>query len=139
MDRENLKEAADRLRKAGLRPPRQRLRLLYLLTRSGDRHVTAAEMLDEARAAGLKVSFSTIYNTLRSFTEHGLLKIVPLGAGRILFDTNTQRHFHFYDEAKDKLVELPPDLPALIEVAKGLSEQDRKNLEVLAYVRKPET
>ena len=136
MDRDQLKRSAQRLRDAGLRPTRQRMRILALLSRGGDRHLTAAEVLEEAKADGLKVSFATIYNTLKTFTKHGLLKILPLGAGRILFDTNTRPHFHLHDEETGELIELPPDIESLTEISSRLSDDQRRRLEVLAYVRR---
>ena len=136
MDRDQLKRTAERLRAAGLRPTRQRMRILALLTREGERHLTAAEVLEEAKADGLKVSFATIYNTLKTFTEHGLLKVLPLGGGRVLFDTNTRPHFHLYDEESGELIELPPDLDSLAEISSRLSDDERRRLEVLAYVRR---
>lgn len=136
MDRDQLKRTAERLRAAGLRPTRQRMRILALLAREGERHLTAAEVLAEAKAEGLKVSFATIYNTLKTFTEHGLLKVLPLGGGRVLFDTNTRPHFHLYDEESGELIELPPDLDTLAEVSGRLSDDQRRRLEVLAYVRR---
>lgn len=136
MDRERQKRTADQLRAAGLRPTRQRMQILALLTRGGDRHLTAAEVLEEAQAAGLKVSFATVYNTLNNFTEHGLLKVLPLGGGRILFDTNTRPHFHLHDEETGELIELPPDLSSLAEISSRLSDDELRRLEVLAYVRR---
>ena len=136
MDRERLKRAAEQLRAAGLRPTRQRMQILTLLTGGGDRHVTAAEVLEEAQVAGLKVSFATVYNTLNSFTEHGLLKVLSLGSGRVLFDTNTRPHFHLHVEETGELIEFPPDLESLAEISERLSGDQRRRLEVLAYVRR---
>ena len=136
LDRDQLKRTAERLRAAGLRPTRQRMRILALLARGGDRHLTAADVLEEAQQAGLEVSFATIYNTLKTFTEHGLLKILPLGAGRILFDTNTRPHFHLHVEETGELIELPPDLESIAEISSRLSGEERQRLEVLAYVRR---
>lgn len=136
MNRDQLKRTAERLRAAGLRPTRQRMRILALLTREGERHLTAAELLEEAKADGLKVSFATVYNTLKTFTEHGLLKVLPLGGGRVLFDTNTRPHFHLYDEESGELIELPADLDSLAEISSRLSDDERRRLEVLAYVRR---
>ena len=132
LDRQQRQREAQRLQDAGLRTTRQRLQLSALLFAQGDRHFTAEEILQEAQRAGLKVSLATIYNTLKSFTDHGLLKIVPLGGDRILFDTNTQPHFHLHIEETGELIELPPDPEALAE---RLQDCDRDRLEVLAHVR----
>ena len=58
----------ERLKGVGLRPTRQRLALLRLLQGGGDRHLTAEDLHEEARGAGIKVSLATVYNTLHQFT-----------------------------------------------------------------------
>ena len=50
----------EKLRKAGLRPTRQRLALAQLLFARGDRHVTAEGLHEEAVSAGVPVSLATV-------------------------------------------------------------------------------
>ena len=66
-------DALRRLKKAELRPTRQRLALGKLLFDGGDRHVTAEHLHDEAMRQGIRVSLATVYNTLNQFTAVGLL------------------------------------------------------------------
>ena len=73
-----LSDLRDRLRRAGLRPTRQRLSLGWLLFGRGDRHLTAEMLYDEAMRAKVPVSLATVYNTLHQFTEAGLLRQLPL-------------------------------------------------------------
>lgn len=47
---------------------------------------------------GVRVSLSTVYNTLHKFSSAGLLKEVVVITGRIFFDTNINAHHHFIDE-----------------------------------------
>jgi Fur family iron response transcriptional regulator len=110
----------ERLRAAGLRPTRQRVALAQLLFGSGDRHVTAEELHEEALGARIPVSLATIYNTLNQFTEAGLLREVAIEGQRTYFDTNTSNHFHFYLEEERRLLDIPggdlavvglPDVP----------------------------
>jgi Fur family iron response transcriptional regulator len=96
-----------RLRSAGLRPTRQRVMLAGLLFRSGDRHLTAEALHEEAARAGVKVSLATIYNTLHQFTGAGLLREVAVDAGRAWFDTNVNEHQHFYVEDDAMLIDIP--------------------------------
>jgi Fur family iron response transcriptional regulator len=96
-----------RLRSAGLRPTRQRVMLAGLLFRSGDRHLTAEALHEEAARAGVKVSLATIYNTLHQFTGAGLLRQVAVDAGRAWFDTNVNEHQHFYVEDDAMLIDIP--------------------------------
>ena len=58
-----------RLKAAGLRPTRQRLALAKLLFDSGDRHVTAETLHEEALHRCIPVSLATVYNTLHQFTK----------------------------------------------------------------------
>jgi Fur family transcriptional regulator, iron response regulator len=99
--------ALQRLRRAGLRPTRQRLSLARLLLEGGDRHVTAEQLHGEALESGIRVSLATIYNTLHQFTEAGLLREAMVEPGRSYFDTNTADHHHFFCEATGELQDIP--------------------------------
>ena len=98
-----------RLKQAGLRPTRQRIALAKLLFEAEDRHVSAEDLHEEARAAGVSVSLATIYNTLHQFTESGLMREVVVEASRSYFDTNTGDHHHFFHEDTGLLEDIPSD------------------------------
>ena len=119
------KELADRLRLAGLRPTRQRLSLAQILFGSGDRHVSAETLHQEALTARINVSLATVYNTLNQFKAAGLLREVAFEGDRSFFDTNTSNHFHYFLEETGCLVDIGtetlevrglPDLPPDHEV-----------------------
>jgi Fur family transcriptional regulator, iron response regulator len=110
---ENLNVVADiseRLRRARLRPTRQRVALAALLFGNGDRHVTAELLHEEAVRSGERVSLATVYNTLHQFKRAGLLREIAIGGQRAYFDTNTSNHNHFFVEAQGKLVDIPAGL-----------------------------
>ena len=96
----------EKLRKAGLRPTRQRVALAALLFGRGDRHVTAEGLHDEAAASGVGVSLATIYNTMHQFTRAGLLRDVTVDGARTYFDTNIGDHHHFYCEDDGSLMDI---------------------------------
>jgi len=112
-------EIAEKLRRAGLRPTRQRMALAQLLFHAGDRHVSAEALHAEAQAARVPVSLATVYNTLNQFTGAGLLREVAIEGNRSYFDTNTSNHFHYFLEDKGQLVDIGSEhvevtgLPAL--------------------------
>ncbi|MHA1527951.1 MAG: iron response transcriptional regulator IrrA [Alphaproteobacteria bacterium] len=94
----------------GLRPTRQRLVLAGLLIGDGrNRHVTAESLFDAARHAGTRVSLATVYNTLRSFTEAGLMAEIRVDGIRSYFDTDVSDHAHFYCEDDGRLSDAPRD------------------------------
>ena len=97
----------ERLKKAGLRPTRQRLALARLLFGRGDRHVSAEQLHAEAKTARVVVSLATVYNTLNQFTRAGLLREVVVEAGRSYFDTNTSDHHHVLAVATGSLIDIP--------------------------------
>jgi Fur family iron response transcriptional regulator len=99
-------DVAKLLRGAGLRPTRQRVALAHLLFASGDRHVTAEALHEEALARKVPVSLATVYNTLHQFTEAGLLREVAVEGARTYFDTNTSNHYHFFCEHSGKLLDI---------------------------------
>ena len=74
----------ERLRRAGLRPTRQRVALARLLFDGGDRHVTAEQLHGEALAAAIRVSLATVYNTLHQFTAAGLMREVVVEPGALI-------------------------------------------------------
>ena len=102
-------QTLEKIRNSGLRPTRQRLALAALLFDSGDRHVSAEALFEEAGRAGVHVSLATIYNTLNQFTRAGLLREVAIEGHRNYFDTNTSNHCHFYMEETGELVDIAQD------------------------------
>lgn len=100
-------ESLERLKKAQLRPTRQRLALCRILFDRGHRHVTAEQLLAEAEGTGVRVSLATIYNSLHQFTRAGLLRQVIVDGAKTYFDTNVSGHHHFYNEATGQLTDIP--------------------------------
>lgn len=116
-----------RLKKAGLRPTRQRMGLGWLLFARGERHVTAELLFEEATKARVPVSLATVYNTLHQFREAGLLREVAVEGAKTYFDTKVDNHHHFfiegdstlYDiESKEIVVSQVPEPPEGMEVAR---------------------
>ncbi|MCO5090802.1 iron response transcriptional regulator IrrA [Bosea sp. (in: a-proteobacteria)] len=103
-----------RLRTAGLRPTRQRMALGWLLFAKGDRHVSAEMLYEEALRAREPLSLATVYNTLRQFSEAGLLRQVSVSGPKTFFDTNVSEHHHFYNEDDETVTDIPG---SMIQVA----------------------
>jgi Fur family transcriptional regulator, iron response regulator len=101
--------AVRKLKESGLRPTRQRVALARLLLQNGHRHVTAEELFQEARAAGIPVSLATVYNTLHQFTAAGLMAEVVAGSGQSYFDTNPTSHYHYFDKSTGEIIDVPEE------------------------------
>jgi Fur family iron response transcriptional regulator len=100
---------AERLRRSGMRPTRQRMALAALLFGGADRHVTAEMLHAEAVTSGERVSLATVYNTLHQFTRAGLLRELAIDGTKAYFDTNTSNHNHFFVESEGRLIDIPGD------------------------------
>ncbi|MEM8850347.1 MAG: iron response transcriptional regulator IrrA [Pseudomonadota bacterium] len=116
------------LAKSALRPTRQRVALAALLVGDGrDRHVTAEWLHEAARRTGDRVSLATVYNTLRAFSEAGLVQEITVDGTGSYFDTRLDDHPHFYWEEDARLTDAGsehleivnlPDAPEGMEIAK---------------------
>lgn len=120
-------ELRGKLRKAGLRPTRQRVALGWLLFAKGARHLTAENLYEEASTSRVVISLATVYNTLHQFTEAGLLREVAIDGSKTYFDTNINNHHHFLVEDSNTLMDIPggaldvtnlPPVPEGMEIAR---------------------
>jgi Fur family transcriptional regulator, iron response regulator len=125
-----------RLRKASLRPTRQRVALGWLLFAKGDRHVTAEMLHDEARAAKVPVSLATVYNTLHQFRDAGLLAQIAIDSGRVFFDTNIRPHHHFLIEETNALLDIPKGGVAVAKLPDAPEGYETAGFEVIVRLRK---
>lgn len=129
------KWVTSRLRTVGLRPTKQRVALGQILFGSGDRHVSAEELHDEAIAASVPVSLATVYNTLHQFTDAGLLREVTVESNRTYFDTNTYDHHHMFIEGLNQVVDVPLDAVSLSDVPKVPDGYEVVRVDVVVRVR----
>lgn len=127
------------LRRAGLRPTRQRLALARLLFDAGDRHVTAEKLHEEAIAADIPVSLATIYNTLHQFTTAGLLREIVVDASRSYFDTNTSEHHHFFHEDNSRLEDIPGEQVVVAELPPAPPGTSVRRVDVIVRLSRAET
>lgn len=131
-------DALRRLKKAELRPTRQRLALGKLLFDGGDRHVTAEHLHDEAMRHGIRVSLATVYNTLNQFTAAGLLREVVVAPGRSYFDTNIADHHHFFYENDGALEDIPGDAVTLATLPEPPEGSQIQRVDVVVRLRRDE-
>ena len=126
---------AKQLRLAGLRPTRQRVAIAALLLDGRHRHVSADGLIEEITAAGLQVSSGTVYNTLKQFTDAGLLRRVVVHNEYSLFDTNTDHHHHFYEASNDQLVDIPSDDVTLAKLPQAPNGHEIKAVDVIIHIQ----
>jgi len=125
----------NRLREAGLLPTRQRLALAQMLLDGENRHVTAEQLYNEARAKGIRVVLASVYNILHKFTEAGLLRQVVVDPTRSYFDTNISDHHHFFAEATGELQDIPGHMVKVTSLPEVPEGTEIERVEVIIRIR----
>ena len=100
------KQTAARLRRHGLRPTRQRIRLASLLLDGKNRHVSPEDVYEQLKCEPDRLSRGTVYNTLRQFCDAGLLSEVHGGGDTLVYDTNLHEHHHFLNVDTGELTDI---------------------------------
>ncbi len=126
----------ERLRSVGLRPTRQRVALCNLMFGSGDRHLSAEELHEEAHRAGEPVSLATVYNTLHQFTDAGLVRPLSAEGQRTYFDTNTSDHHHFFVEDENVMIDIPDGGLRLEQLPEAPEGMEIVNVDVVVRLRR---
>ncbi|HEY9056422.1 MAG TPA: Fur family transcriptional regulator [Aurantimonas sp.] len=126
----------ERLRSVGLRPTRQRVALCNLMFGSGDRHLSAEDLHEEAHKAGEPVSLATVYNTLHQFTDAGLVRPLSAEGQRTYFDTNTSDHHHFFVEDENVMIDIPDGGLRLEQMPEAPEGMEIVNVDVVVRLRR---
>ena len=100
--------AREILERHGVRPTTQRLRIAEMLL-DPPRHVTAEQILATLRQSPARVSKATVYNTLKLFVDHGLLRPIHVDPERCVYDSMVAPHHHFQDLETGEMTDIPPD------------------------------
>jgi Fur family peroxide stress response transcriptional regulator len=69
-------------------------------------HPTARQVFDRAVKKSPKLSFATVYNSLKYLSENGLIKQVSFGEDFVRYDAMLSRHDHLFCRACHKVVDL---------------------------------
>lgn len=128
-------DLSNKLRKANLRPTRQRLALAELMFAKGDRHISAENLFEEAKEIGVPVSLATIYNTLHQFTDNGLLRAISIDSSKTYFDTNTGNHHHFYLEDSNQVIDMPDGSVSVENLPEPPEGMEISRVDVVVRVR----
>jgi len=129
--------ALTRLRQAGLRPTRQRRELAELLFSEMTEAVTAEGLHGLALRKGIRVSLATVYGTLHSFCDAGLVREIAIDSKRY-FDTNTDNHQYFFFEEERKLVGVSELETGYREVPSAPEGRRVSRVDVIVRLRKDE-
>ena len=126
----------DKLRDAGLRPTKQRVKICEILfNREKTFHFTindlAKKILEDFNE---KISLATVYNTVHALQKKGYLKEIAINSDKSYFDTNTTAHHHFYDEDTHELIDCDQSNIDSINIRNNITGKKINSVEVLIKV-----
>ena len=129
-------EHVKRLRKSGLRPTKQRIRICELLFNTNKTfHFTINDIAKMIKNRSKEnISLATIYNTIHAFEKKGYLKEITINSNKSYFDTNISHHHHFFDENNNELIDLKNEDVEPIQIKKNIKGKKIKSIEVLVRV-----
>ena len=116
----NREDAAQMLRRYGISPTHQRIAIAQVLFEKRW-HPSADQILAAVNVRHAEVSKATVYNTLKLFLDHALVRELIVDPNKVFYDGNTSVHHHFYDVASGEITDIPatgvrveglPPLPA---------------------------
>ena len=125
-----------KLRKAGLRPTKQRMIIANILLNGVNRHFTAENLQNEINSSGNSMSIATIYNCLKKFRNCGLIKQVESSKETAIFDTNIDQHHHFLDEETGQLIDIENEEINLFKLPKIPEGYMNSGVEVLIKLKR---
>ncbi len=127
-------QAIKKIENKGIRTTKQRRILAKILFDKGNRHVSADELYQDVKKEDRKISMATVYNTLKQFTNLGIIREVVVDQNKSLYCTNRKNHYHLYIEDEGKIVDIPvqnidlniPSIPACLQL---------HNIDVIVRIR----
>ena len=130
MIKENNNNFYSFLKENGLKPTSQRNLIVKQLLNGRNRHFTAEDLYDEMKLKKIRISLATIYNTLHSFVEKKILKLVSIKEGKTIFCTNMKNHYHFFNTKTGRLIDIPCDEIKILKLPKAPKGTKINNIEI---------
>ena len=126
----------NKLRKSGLRPTKQRIKICEVLFDADKTfHFTIKELVKIIEnQANINLSLATVYNTVHAFIKKGYLKEIPINSSQSYYDTNITHHHHIFDEEDNKLIDIDQDDVDEINIRKKIPGKKIRSVEVIAKI-----
>lgn len=128
------KEIVQKLKRFGVMPTSQRIEVASILL-ARPQHLSADQIIDKLNSRNSCVSKATVYNTLKLFSQQGLVKELNVDSSRKFYDSTTHAHHHFFHVKSGKLTDIPDSqvsIKGLPPLPKGTEQE---SVEVLIRVR----
>lgn len=127
-------EILEKLQASGVLPTPQRLEVAEILL-AKPQHLAADQIIDMLRRNGRRVSKATVYNTLKLFSECGLVRELTVDASRKFYDSTTHPHHHFFHVDTGELTDIPSDQVEIVGLPALPEGTEPEGVEVMIRVR----
>ncbi len=134
LQREFRKQVEAQLEKSGIKPTPQRVDIGLLILRRPC-HLSADQIISQLHAQGSSVSKATVYNTLNLFAQKGIVREVVLDPSRLVYDSTTHPHHHFYNEDTGELIDVDESAVSIGEHPKPPAGTRMQRVDVVIRVR----
>jgi len=119
------------LREKAIKPTYQRLKILEYVRKYIKKHPTVEMIYEELRYDIPTISMTTVYNTLKLFSEKGLVDGIFITGTEIRFDFNTEPHHHFLCRKCGRILDISIRCP----FAEGKEIDEHQVQEVHGYFK----
>ena len=127
----------DLFEKHGILPTQQRVEVAQVLL-ARPQHLSAEQIIDRLMQQGSSVSKATVYNTLKLFGEHGIVKEIMADPVRKFYDSSTHPHHHFYNVETGELHDIAESDVSIGSLPLLPAGTQQESVEVLIRVRPTE-
>jgi Fur family iron response transcriptional regulator len=134
MERLSTHDAVALLRRAGVPVTVQRLEIARALF-SRPLHVSADQVLAMVHLSAPETSRATVYNTLKLFREKKLVKELIVDPERVVYDSNTDPHYHLYDVDTGELTDVSAEELRVVGVPQLPPHVELEQVDVIIRVR----
>jgi Fur family peroxide stress response transcriptional regulator len=125
-------ELRQRLTSCGLKATHQRIVVFEAVMELHGHHPTAEEVYQRLKPANPSISLGTVYKTLDTFTETGLIRRVLSEEGGKRYDSNTMTHSHIYCSKTKEIVDFEDvELDQLL--TEFFSKRNLENFEIKGF------
>lgn len=129
----SISDITDKLEKCGVMATPQRIEVASVLL-DRPQHLSADQILERLRDSGSRVSKATVYNSLRLFSEYGLIREINVDPARKFYDSTTHAHHHFYNVDTGRLTDIPADRIGILDIPELPDGTEQQSVEVLIRV-----
>lgn len=123
-----------RLLQNGVRPTLQRVQI-GMLVLDQPCHFSADQLLARLRRGGQRVAKATVYNTLSLFSRRGLIREIAVDPTRLMYDSTTTPHHHFYNAETGELTDIDPAELQVSRLPALPSATEAESVEILIRIR----